>query len=151
MSRSGERRWDRFAQVVFETARWRARDRQNRGLNPAFRSASARRAAKPLCFSDYVLTGVSQELVPKTPTGMRIYFTDYTLTGQPSAFPLHESESGLRLGGRVGLLVQPSFARRLPTFLHRLHFDWTTGRFLLREVGLRMQAGCPVGEAFARR
>jgi hypothetical protein len=79
------------------------------------------------------------------------YFTDYTLTGQPTAFPLHESESGLRLGGRVGLLVQPSFARRLPTFLHRLHFDWTTGRFLLREVGLRMQAGCPVGEAFARR
>jgi len=54
------------------------------------------------------------------------YFTDYTLTGQPTAFPLHESESGLRLGGRVGLLVQPSFARRLPTLFHRLHFDWAT-------------------------
>src|SRR5664280_2856306 len=55
-------------------------------IAPTRISSSARRAAKPLCFSDYVLNGVSQELVPKTPTGMRIYFTDYTLTGQSSRY-----------------------------------------------------------------
>src|SRR5215469_4159450 len=45
-----------FTWAAFETVPWSDRDQQNKGLNSAFRSASARRAAIPLGFGDYVLT-----------------------------------------------------------------------------------------------
>ena len=58
-----------------------------------------------------------------------IYFTDYTLTGQPDGFA---SESQDCEWGRGVLLVKPLHG--LANFFHRLHFGWTTGCIPLPRV-----------------
>ena len=63
-----------------------------------------------------------------------IYFTDYTLTGQPHALA---SESQDCEWGRVVLLVKPSHGAS-QLFFHRLHFGWTTGCFPSQESELRL-------------
>jgi len=49
------------------------------------------------------------------------------------------------MGVRGGRLMKPSFARRLPTLFHRLHFDWTTGRCPFQEPASGLRFGGRVG------
>ena len=60
-----------------------------------------------------------------------IYFTDYTLAGQPGAYSFWKSERACDPQGQSVHKVGP---RRSPTLFHRLHFDWATRGLFVLEV-----------------
>jgi hypothetical protein len=54
----------------------------------------------------------------------RLYFTDYTLTGQQSASPFRKSDAG-----RPRCRYWASLVRCSPSLFHQSHFDWEPERF----------------------
>src|SRR5664279_3489742 len=61
-----------------------------------------------------------------------IYFTDYTLAGQPGAYSFWKSDASRRSAGTVNTLRSDREA--LPYLFHRLHFDWATRGLFVLEV-----------------
>jgi hypothetical protein len=69
-----------------------------------------------------------------------IYFTDYTLTGQPGAYRFWKNRRRQEIRRpSVGVSVQGVASNALAHFFHRLHFDWTTRSCPFQEsaAGLR--------------